>query len=89
MYAMCRILAVAGLFLVPGVLVAAEGDKVPLKKGERIVFLGDSITAAGVGSKGYVTLIKNDLARSTRIWASRSSARRRAAAGGRSAPRPR
>jgi isoamyl acetate esterase len=33
-----------------------------LKKGERIIFLGDSITAAGVGPKGYVTLIKNALA---------------------------
>lgn len=33
-----------------------------LKKGERIVFLGDSITEAGVGKAGYVTLIKNKLA---------------------------
>jgi len=32
-----------------------------LKKGERIVFLGDSITAAGVSPKGYVTLIKKAL----------------------------
>ena len=31
-------------------------------KGDRIVFLGDSITQAGVGPKGYVTLIKNALA---------------------------
>jgi isoamyl acetate esterase len=34
----------------------------PLKKGERIVFLGDSITAGGVGAKGYVTLIKQAFA---------------------------
>jgi lysophospholipase L1-like esterase len=32
-----------------------------LKKGERIIFLGDSITAGGVSPKGYVTLIKNSL----------------------------
>jgi lysophospholipase L1-like esterase len=37
-------------------------DPVPLKKGERIVFLGDSITQAGVGPKGYVTLVKQALA---------------------------
>src|SRR6185503_4827761 len=42
----------------PSSACAAE----PLKKGERIVFLGDSITQAGVGQKGYVTLIKNVLA---------------------------
>jgi lysophospholipase L1-like esterase len=31
----------------------------PLKKGDRIVFLGDSITAGGAGKQGYITLIKN------------------------------
>jgi lysophospholipase L1-like esterase len=41
---------------------AAADDVPPLKKGERIVFLGDSITQAGVGPKGYVTLVKNALA---------------------------
>ena len=34
----------------------------PLKKGEKIVFLGDSITQGGVGPKGYVTVIKDSLA---------------------------
>ncbi|QEL15352.1 SGNH/GDSL hydrolase family protein [Limnoglobus roseus] len=34
----------------------------PLKKGERIVFLGDSITQGGVSPKGYVTVVKNTLA---------------------------
>jgi isoamyl acetate esterase len=34
----------------------------PLKKGETIVFLGDSITQGGVAPKGYVTLIKTALA---------------------------
>jgi lysophospholipase L1-like esterase len=33
-----------------------------LKKDDKIVFLGDSITAGGVGPKGYVTVIKNTLA---------------------------
>ena len=32
-----------------------------LKKGDRIVFLGDSITAGGVQPDGYVTLIRNAL----------------------------
>jgi lysophospholipase L1-like esterase len=34
-----------------------------LKKGERIVFLGDSITQAGAGAGGYVTLVKDALAK--------------------------
>lgn len=37
------------------------GDGPSLKKGDRIVFLGDSITAGGVGPKGYVTVIKNQI----------------------------
>jgi isoamyl acetate esterase len=41
---------------------AADDETPPLKKGERIVFLGDSITEAGVSAKGYVTAIKNALA---------------------------
>ena len=41
---------------------AACDESPPRKKGDRIVFLGDSITQAGVGPKGYVTLIKNELA---------------------------
>lgn len=35
---------------------------VALKKGDRIVFLGDSITQGGGGKTGYITLIKNHLA---------------------------
>lgn len=41
---------------------AVADDVPPLKTGERIVFLGDSITQAGVGPRGYVTLIKTALA---------------------------
>jgi lysophospholipase L1-like esterase len=40
----------------------ADDPPVALKKGDRIVFIGDSITAGGVGAKGYVTLIKKTLA---------------------------
>ncbi len=35
----------------------AEIAPVPLKEDDRIVFLGDSITAGGKGSKGYITLL--------------------------------
>jgi lysophospholipase L1-like esterase len=45
--------------LLTGVSSADDAVAPPLKKGEKIVFLGDSITQAGVGPKGYVTLIKN------------------------------
>ncbi len=40
------------------------GDPTPivLKKGDRIVFLGDSITAGGNGGKGYIQVIRNHLA---------------------------
>lgn len=33
----------------------------PLKAGDRVVFLGDSITQAGAGPKGYVTLVRQAL----------------------------
>ncbi|HKB04992.1 MAG TPA: SGNH/GDSL hydrolase family protein [Gemmataceae bacterium] len=48
-----------------GLVTAATvvgADPPPLKKGERIVFLGDSITEAGIRPKGYVTLVKAALA---------------------------
>jgi isoamyl acetate esterase len=49
--------------LLLAIAATATADDAPaLKKGERIVFLGDSITEAGVSPKGYVTLIKNALA---------------------------
>jgi lysophospholipase L1-like esterase len=42
-----------------GLTVARADEKAPsLQKGERIVFLGDSITQGGTSPKGYVTLIK-------------------------------
>jgi isoamyl acetate esterase len=49
--------------IVLAVAAAAFADDAPaLKKGERIVVRGDSITELGVRPKGYVTLIKNALA---------------------------
>jgi isoamyl acetate esterase len=53
----CAFLALAGFTFV---LARSEGP-IALKKGDRIVFLGDSITQAGVGPKGYVTLIRKTL----------------------------
>ena len=47
------------LFL-PAAGLGADGAE-PLKKGDRIVFLGDSITQAGASPKGYVTLIRSAL----------------------------
>jgi lysophospholipase L1-like esterase len=41
---------------------ASAADSAPaLAKGDRIVFLGDSITQGGGGPKGYITLVKNTL----------------------------
>lgn len=59
---MRRPLALLLLAAAAAPLIAADAELPPLKKGDRIVFLGDSITQAGVGPKGYVTLVKNQLA---------------------------
>lgn len=40
--------------------IAADASPA-LKQGDRIVFLGDSITAGGVGAGGYITLIRQSL----------------------------
>src|SRR5215510_5654482 len=56
---LCLLATVAALALTAP---TRADDPVPLKKGEKIVFLGDSITQAGVGPKGYVTLVKQALA---------------------------
>lgn len=50
-----------GLLLACG-CIASHADTPAFKKGERIVFLGDSITEGGMRPNGYVTLIKNALA---------------------------
>src|SRR5689334_18245616 len=57
-----RVVALLSLLIAgPALAFAADEAKVTLKKGDRIVFLGDSITQGGVGPKGYVTVIKNVL----------------------------
>lgn len=45
-----------------GFAMTANAETPALKKGDRIVFLGDSITQGGVSPKGYVTVIKKTLA---------------------------
>jgi lysophospholipase L1-like esterase len=57
-----RLLPLAAVLLsLPPGLRAEDPKTVPLKKGDRIVFLGDSITEGGGGKTGYITLIKNAL----------------------------
>lgn len=41
-----------------GSVLAADGPAAGLQKGDRIVFLGDSITQAGAGPKGYVSAVR-------------------------------
>ena len=53
--------ACAALFSLSMIYSVQADELVPLKKGERIVFLGDSITQGGVGKNGYVTKIKEEL----------------------------
>jgi lysophospholipase L1-like esterase len=56
----CLSLTTVAMFLAGHSPASAETPA--FKKGERIVFLGDSITQGGGGPKGYVTVIKNTLA---------------------------
>jgi lysophospholipase L1-like esterase len=51
----------AALFLSAPALHADDAAQIKLKKGDRIVFLGDSITQGGSGKDGYITVIKNTL----------------------------
>lgn len=50
------IAALAAVLAIPLLLHAEEAPQ-PLKKGDRIVFFGDSITQAGVKPQGYVTVL--------------------------------
>ncbi len=60
---MIRILGFVVLGLIAMQISVAQADdpKVTLKAGDRIVFLGDSITQAGAGPNGYVTMIRQEL----------------------------
>lgn len=58
-----RVFVLAAVLAFPVGLLAAEAGGPPaLAKGDRVVFLGDSITQQGGGAHGYVTLVKNTLA---------------------------
>ena len=52
-------LLVAGTVLTPSCL---QAEDVVLKSGDRLVFLGDSITQGGAGPKGYISVFKELLA---------------------------
>ena len=41
--------------------LSAEDHFIPLEDGDRVVFLGDSITAQGTGPNGYVTMFEKQL----------------------------
>ncbi|MDD4872824.1 MAG: SGNH/GDSL hydrolase family protein [Kiritimatiellae bacterium] len=60
-----RIIVLVGiitLFSLNTIVTAADTASAPvLKKDDRIVFLGDSITAGGSKPDGYITLIKNSI----------------------------
>jgi lysophospholipase L1-like esterase len=58
-FALASLIAVA--IVLPVRADAEKEGKITLKKGDKIVFLGDSITQLGVGPKGYVTLIRKEL----------------------------
>ncbi len=56
-------LAAVLVLAAPLVLHAEEkASPIPLKTGDRVVFLGDSITEAGAGSKGYISIIRSTFA---------------------------
>jgi lysophospholipase L1-like esterase len=61
MFRLCRpALAAAFVAAIAGPVPAADAPPVPLMKGDRIVFLGDSITQAGADHPtGYFNLIKD------------------------------
>lgn len=60
----CLLLCFAFLSLtsvLPSLATAAAADQPALKAGDRIIFLGDSITQGGAGPKGYVTMVRQAL----------------------------
>ncbi len=58
----CVSLALIGVLVLQSVVVFAEDQpSITLKQGDRIVFLGDSITQGGAGPNGYVTMIRQEL----------------------------
>ncbi|MBC7855112.1 MAG: Dabb family protein [Pirellulaceae bacterium] len=50
-----------GLAAMTALVLSAGNAAAELRKGDRVVFLGDSITEAGAGPGGYVTLVREAL----------------------------
>lgn len=48
---------------IAAMVAGCSTGRIALKETDRIVFFGDSITEMGMGPKGYITLIKDSLAR--------------------------
>ena len=57
-----------GLIAMQISVAQADDPKVTLKAGDRIVFLGDSITQGGAGPNGYVTMIRKELDKRHPDW---------------------
>ncbi len=53
-----------GIWAISTALLAATGwaQEIPVKSGQKIAFLGDSITAGGMGNNGYCRLVISGLA---------------------------
>jgi lysophospholipase L1-like esterase len=49
------------LLVIAATLTSCTGERMLLRKGERIIFLGDSITEQGVKPNGYVALLQKEL----------------------------
>lgn len=49
------------LLVIAATMTSCTGERMTLHKGERILFLGDSITELGVKPKGYVALLQEQL----------------------------
>src|SRR5256885_5460352 len=56
-----RLSRILGLAAMTTLLLTVGTSRGELKKGDRVVFLGDSITQAGAGPGGYVTLVREAL----------------------------
>jgi isoamyl acetate esterase len=49
------------LLVIAAIMTSCTGERMSLRHGERILFLGDSITELGVKPKGYVALLREQL----------------------------
>lgn len=58
---MRNLICLSAVLFISGLSTASAADAAPVKKGDKIVFLGDSITAGASGANGFITLIKKQL----------------------------